>query len=44
MPGQLDLLARLVIGTLLGAVIGDERHLHGRPAELRTHLLVGLPA
>lgn len=37
-----ELLMRLVIGTVLGAIIGYERHLHGRPAGLRTHLLVAL--
>jgi len=42
MSGQAELLVRLVVGTVLGAVIGYERHLHGRPAGLRTHLLVGL--
>jgi putative Mg2+ transporter-C (MgtC) family protein len=42
MSGQSELLVRLVGGTVLGAVIGYERHLHGRPAGLRTHLLVGL--
>jgi len=40
--GQLELLARLVVGTVLGALIGYERHIHGRPAGMRTHLLVGL--
>jgi putative Mg2+ transporter-C (MgtC) family protein len=39
-----ELLARLLVGTILGAVIGYERQLHGRPAGLRTHLLVGLAA
>jgi putative Mg2+ transporter-C (MgtC) family protein len=42
MTGQGELLIRLLVGTVLGAVIGYERHLHGRPAGLRTHLLVGL--
>ena len=42
MVPQLELLARLLVGTLLAAVIGYERHVHGRPAGLRTHLLVGL--
>lgn len=37
-----ELLTRLVVGTVLGAIIGYERHIHGRPAGLRTHLLVGL--
>ena len=44
MARQGELLARLVIGTLLGAIIGDERHVDGRPAGLRTHLLVALSA
>ncbi|SRR6266566_2324202 len=39
-----ELLARLVIGTVLGAIIGYERQMHGRQAGLRTHLLVGLAA
>lgn len=42
MGQQTDLLIRLAIGTMLGAIIGYERHVHGRPAGLRTHLLVGL--
>ena len=42
MAGQAELLIRLLVGTLLAAVIGYERHLHGRPAGLRTHFLVGL--
>lgn len=29
---QGELLARLVVGTLLGALIGYERQVHGRPA------------
>ena len=37
-----ELLVRLIVGTVLGAVIGYERHLHGRPAGLRTHLIVAL--
>lgn len=35
---------RVVAGALLGALIGYERHRHGRPAGLRTHLLVALAA
>jgi len=42
MVQHLELLTRLLVGTLLAALIGYERHLHGRPAGLRTHLLVGL--
>ena len=39
-----ELLARIGIGTCLGGVIGYERDLHGRPAGLRTHMLVALAA
>ena len=37
-----ELLIRLVVGTVLGGVIGYERDVHGRPAGLRTHLIVAL--
>ena len=37
-----DLLLRVLVGTVLGAVIGYERGMHRRPAGLRTHLLVAL--
>lgn len=39
---HLELLGRLLLGGVLGAVIGYERDLHGRPAGLRTHAIVGL--
>ena len=39
---EIDLLLRILLGTLLGAVIGFERDLHGRPAGLRTHSIVAL--
>jgi putative Mg2+ transporter-C (MgtC) family protein len=39
---HLELLVRILLGTLLGAVIGFERDLHGRPAGLRTHTIVAL--
>jgi putative Mg2+ transporter-C (MgtC) family protein len=39
---HLDLLLRIVVGTLLGGAIGYERDLHGRPAGLRTHTIVAL--
>jgi putative Mg2+ transporter-C (MgtC) family protein len=39
---QLEMLGRLAAATLLGAVIGYERAVHGRPAGLRTHLIVAL--
>jgi putative Mg2+ transporter-C (MgtC) family protein len=36
------LLGRIALGTALGAAIGLERDLHGRPAGLRTHTIVAL--
>lgn len=39
---HLELILRLSVGTALGAFIGYERDLHGRPAGLRTHALVAL--
>lgn len=41
---DLELLLRILLGTGLGAVIGFERDLHGRPAGLRTHSIVALAA
>jgi len=42
MVPHLELVTRIFVGTALGAVIGYERDLHGRPAGLRTHALVAL--
>jgi len=39
-----DLIIRLAAATLLGGLLGLEREIHGRPAGLRTHLLVSLGA
>ncbi|HEY0194463.1 MAG TPA: MgtC/SapB family protein [Kofleriaceae bacterium] len=39
---DVELVIRIVVGTALGAVIGYERDIHGRPAGLRTHALVSL--
>ncbi len=39
---QWELLLRIGIGTALGGIIGYERDVHGRPAGLRTHMIVGL--
>ena len=39
---HLELMVRIVVGTLLGGAIGYERDLHGRPAGLRTHAIVAL--
>lgn len=37
-----EYLLRILLGTGLGAAIGFERDLHGRPAGLRTHAIVAL--
>ena len=39
---HLELLVRILVGTVLGGAIGYERDLHGRPAGLRTHAIVAL--
>lgn len=36
------LLVRIAVGTALGGIIGYEREISGRPAGLRTHILVAL--
>jgi putative Mg2+ transporter-C (MgtC) family protein len=38
------LLGRILLAALLGGLIGLERHIHGRAAGLRTHLLVSAGA
>lgn len=42
MTGLEEVVLRLFLGALLGGVIGYERYTHGRPAGLRTHLIVCL--
>lgn len=42
MNAELELVLRILIGTALGAIIGYERDIHGRPAGLRTHAVVAL--
>lgn len=37
---QLDLAFRLIVASVLGAVVGFEREIHEHPAGMRTHLLV----
>lgn len=37
-----ELVLRIIVGTVLGAIIGYERDIHGRPAGLRTHAIVAL--
>ena len=44
MLGHAVLIARIAAGTALGGVIGYERQRHGRPAGLRTHLIVAMAA
>jgi putative Mg2+ transporter-C (MgtC) family protein len=39
---DLDVIARLVVAAVLGALIGLEREIHDHPAGMRTHLLVSL--
>ncbi len=39
-----DVVLRLVVAAALGGVIGLEREFHGRPAGLRTHIMVCLGA
>jgi MgtC family len=41
---HLDLFLRIVAGMLLSGLIGYERDIHGRPAGLRTHAIVGMAA
>ncbi|MGI9516525.1 MAG: MgtC/SapB family protein [Pirellulaceae bacterium] len=42
--GILDLSLRMVAAVLLGGVVGIERRIHGRWADMRTHMLVALGA
>jgi putative Mg2+ transporter-C (MgtC) family protein len=35
-----EMIIRLLVGAILGGIIGFERQTHGRPAGLRTHILV----
>jgi putative Mg2+ transporter-C (MgtC) family protein len=41
-PLSTEIIIRLCLAALLGAVLGFERERHGRPAGVRTHLLVSL--
>jgi putative Mg2+ transporter-C (MgtC) family protein len=41
---SLDLIIKLAVAAVLGGFLGLEREIHGRPAGLRTHLLVSLGA
>jgi putative Mg2+ transporter-C (MgtC) family protein len=44
MPGQTELLLRLLLACLLGGAVGLERELSGQGAGFRTHILVALGA
>ncbi len=41
---SIDLLLKLGIAAVLGGAVGWEREIHGRPAGIRTHMLIGLGA
>lgn len=41
---QLAMLLKIVLAAVAGALVGFEREIHGRPAGLRTHLLVAVGA
>jgi putative Mg2+ transporter-C (MgtC) family protein len=41
---HVEMVARIAAGAALGGVIGYERHVHGRPVGLRTHLIVAMTA
>jgi len=43
-PGALVLLGRLGLAVALGGALGFEREWHGKPAGLRTHMMVALGA
>ena len=44
LPENLDMLVKILVAALLGAMVGFERDKHGRAAGLRTHLLVSMGA
>ena len=39
---DMEFIIALLVATVLGGILGLEREIHGRPAGLRTHLLVSL--
>lgn len=41
-PFHLEMTFRILLGTALAGLIGFERDVHGRPAGLKTHVIVGL--
>jgi len=44
MPGEIELVARVVVAALLGAALGAEREINQKTAGLRTHTLVAAGA
>jgi putative Mg2+ transporter-C (MgtC) family protein len=44
LPGQIELLSRVLLAAVLGGVIGMERELSDHPAGLRTHIALALGA
>lgn len=44
LQAQVDPLLRLALAATLGALVGREREAHGRPAGLRTYILVSMGA
>jgi len=40
MPIELELVLRLLLATALGAIVGFQRERAGKPAGLRTHILI----
>ena len=44
MSGEVEVVLRLLLASALAAVIGFERERRGKPAGLRTHVLIGLGA
>jgi len=42
MVGNTEIIARLLLASVLGALVGLEREVHGREAGIRTYLLVSL--
>ncbi len=40
MVSDYEILFRLVLAAVLGAAVGFEREVHGRPAGIRTYLLL----
>ena len=43
-PGLVAAVTRLAAAMLLGGMIGFERHLHDKPAGMRTHMMIALAA